>query len=277
MGGPVTSEKIPPATPSASVILAREGPDGLEVLMVRRHPDTAFGSADAFPGGRLSADDRQVHGLCDGIDAADANRRLNLNAVGNAVADAGGLDFYSAAIRELFEEAGVLLARCEPSRDIVTTDDETLMVQRIELAKGKLAWLQFLQQRSLVLAADTLHYISHWEAPVDFRPRFSTRFFVAVAPPDQQVRCDGREIVNSRWVSPARALSMGRDADLNLPFPTLKQVETLAEFSSLAELMRWARERWRRGIPKIRGVRVMENGKLRTLLPGDAGYPEGEA
>jgi 8-oxo-dGTP pyrophosphatase MutT (NUDIX family) len=269
----MTNEKIPSATPSASVILAREGDDGLEVLMVRRHPDTAFGSADVFPGGRLSADDGQVHALCDGIDAADANRRLNLAASGKPV----GLDFYSAAIRELFEEVGVLLARCEPSHDIVATDDETLVPQRIELVEGKLTWPQFLRERNLVLAADTLHYTSHWEAPIDFRPRFSTRFFVGVAPPGQQIRCDGREIVDSRWVSPSRALSMGRNGDLNLAFPTLKHVESLAEFSSLAELMDWARDRWKSGIPMIRGVRVTENGKLRTLLPGDSGYPEDEA
>lgn len=273
MSGSVSNEKRVPATPSASVILARDGDEGLEILMVRRHRDTAFGSADAFPGGRLSEGDRQVHALCDGIEADDANRRLNL--------DGGGLDFYSAAIRELFEEVGVLLARCEPAHDFVAdfaaTDDEALVRRRIELAAGKLAWPQFLRERGLVLAVDTLHYISHWEAPVDFWPRFSTRFFVAVAPPAQQVQCDGCEIVDSRWVSPARALRMGRNGDLRLPFPTLKHVELLAEFSSLAELIHWARDRWKVGIPRIRGVRVTENGKLRILLPGDAGYPEDEA
>jgi 8-oxo-dGTP pyrophosphatase MutT (NUDIX family) len=214
-------------------------------------------------------DDRQVHALCDGIDAEEANRRLNIAA--------GGLDFYSTAIRELFEEAGVLLARCEHSHEIVATDDETLAPQRVELAEGKLTWPQFLRGRSLVLAVDALHYISHWEAPLGFRPRFSTRFFVAVAPPGQRVQHDGRELVGSRWVSPSRALSMGRNADLNLPFPTMKHVESLAEFANLAELIRWARERWKQGIPKTRGVIITENGKSHTLLPGDPGYPENES
>lgn len=261
----MTSEEIKPAAPSASVILARDSDEGLEILMVRRHQDTAFGNADAFPGGQLSADDRQV--LCSGIDAAEANQRLNIAA--------GGHDYYSAAIRELFEEVGVLLARAEHSHDIVNTDGETLARQRIDLVTGTLTWPQFLGERNLVLAADALHYISHWETPFGFPARFSTRFFVAAAPPDQQVLHDGRELVGSRWVSPSRALHMGHDDDLNLPFPTLKHVESLAKFSGLADLMRWARSRWTYGIPKVLGSSALEDGTPLSLLPGDPGYTPG--
>lgn len=266
----MTSESVPPATPSSTVILARDGDgdDGLEVLMVRRHRDSAFGSADAFPGGRLDAADAEVHARCAGIDAREANRRLNV--------DTGALDYYSAALRELFEETGVLLARREHAYGLVDTDDPALVSVRRGLARGELNWLRFLRDRELMLEADALHYVSHWEAPLHIRPRFSTRFFVAVSPPAQQVRYDGRELVDSRWLSPHRAIEMGRGGDLNLPFPTMKNLESLVPFTGLAELIAWARDRWRRGVSNMRGVLVEENGMSRIVLPGEPGYPENE-
>jgi len=268
----MTTASILPATPSSSVILARDGDgdgdgDGrLEVLMVRRHRDTAFGSADAFPGGKLSADDAKVHAICGGVDAAEANRRLSV--------ESGGLDYYSAAIRELFEETGVLLARREPP--VRTGNPDELEPQRIELAAGTLSWPRFLRERNLRLAADELQYVSFWEAPLDVRPRFSTRFFVAARPPGQRVRHDGRELVDSRWMTPSGALVAGRDNRMNLPFPTMKNLELLSRFSSLAELMRWARQRWQNGIDRMRGAVIEEGGKTRIVLPGEPGYPEGE-
>ncbi|MFQ5634266.1 MAG: NUDIX domain-containing protein [Gammaproteobacteria bacterium] len=254
-----------PAAPSATVILTRNGENGVEVLLVRRHRATVFGSADAFPGGGLSEADSQVHDRCRGIEAGEANRRLGLAS--------GGLDFYSAAIRELFEETGVLLARRDPDGGSVDADDASLQSRRILLVQGGLSWSGFLREQQLALAADELHYVSHWETPLSFRSRFSTRFFVAAAPPAQHVRYDGRELVDGRWVSPARALEMGRNAELKLPFPTMKNLESLADFSSLEELRRWAGRRWQRGVEMIRGVVIECDGRRRVVLPGDPDYP----
>lgn len=254
------------AVPSASVVLVRDGDeidgDGLEVLMVRRHRDTSFGSADAFPGGTLCADDGRVGEYCGGVDGEDANRYLGTPS--------SGLDFYSAAIRELFEETGVLLVVGDSIPGRVQDD------QRVALAQGELSWRLFLAQQHLTLDAGALHYVSHWEAPLDSRPRFSTRFFVADMPVDQKVRHDGRELVDSRWVSPSRALRLGRDGELNLPFPTMKNLEALAAFRNRRELMQWARLRWQNGVRKMRGFVLEENGTRRIVLPGEPGYPEDE-
>ncbi|MBT8445393.1 MAG: NUDIX hydrolase [Gammaproteobacteria bacterium] len=253
-------------TPSASVILARDGDENdgasLEVLMVRRHQDTSFGSADAFPGGTVCAEDGRVGEFCGGLDRDQANRYLGTPS--------SGLDFYSAAIRELFEETGVLLAHGDSLPDRLLDD------QRVALAQGELSWPLFLAEHELTLDAGALHYVSHWEAPLDFRPRFSTRFFVADMPGDQQVRHDGRELVGSRWVSPSCALQLGRAGELNLPFPTMKNLEALAGFRNRRELMQWARSRWQNGVRKMCGAVIEVNGKRRIVLPGEPGYPEDE-
>ncbi|MFW2405432.1 MAG: NUDIX hydrolase [Gammaproteobacteria bacterium] len=262
----MTEEHQKNAVPSASVILVRDveghGDPGVEVLMVRRHRDTSFGSADAFPGGTVCADDARIAEHCAGIDRNEANRRLGTRSA--------GLDFYSAAIRELFEETGVLLAQGGSTPGSVLDD------QRVALAQGELSWPVFLAEHELIIRAGDLHYVSHWEAPLDFRPRFTTRFFVAEMPGAQHVRHDGRELVDSRWVAPLRALQLGRERQLNLPFPTMKILEALAEFRSRQELMQWARSQWQNGVRKMRGVAIDENGTRRIVLPGEPGYPENE-
>lgn len=254
------------AVPSASVVLVRDADEndgvGFEVLMVRRHRNTSFGSADAFPGGTVCADDGRVDDFCTGVDSDAANRRLGTRSA--------GLDFYSAAIRELFEETGVLLARG------YSLPDRNLADQRVALARGELSWSRFLEDHELILDTGALQYVSHWEAPLDFPPRFSTRFFVAEMPRDQHVRHDGRELVDSRWVSPSRALQLGREGKLNLPFPTMKNLEALMDFRNRRELMQWARSRWQNGVRKMRGVVVEEDGMRRIVLPGEPGYPEDE-
>lgn len=256
-------DKTTAATPSASVIVVRDGEESIEVLMVRRHHGTAFASADAFPGGCVSADDALVDASCAGIDAADANRRL---AVG-----AGGLDFWSAAVRELFEEVGILLAVPESPQDAV--DASALESSRRELAGGRLAWLDFLQAQRLRVDADALHYVSHWETPLEMKQRFSTRFFVAAAPPGQTVRHDGRELVDSRWLAPAAALEMGRRDELRLVIPTMKTLQMLSGFRTLAELLPWARRRWQDGIEMMRGKVVETDGRRVIVLPGEPDYP----
>lgn len=254
------------AVPSSSVVLVRDGDENdggrLEVLMVRRHRNTSFGSADAFPGGTVCADDARICDYCCGVDGDEANRRLGTRS--------SGLDFYSAAIRELFEETGVLLAHGN------SMSGRNLDGQRVALARGDRSWPGFLAEHGLTLETGELHYVSHWEAPLDFPPRFSTRFFVAEMPRDQQVRHDGRELVDSRWVSPSRALQLGREGELNLPFPTMKNLEALAGFGNRRELMQWAGSRWQNGVWKMCGVVIEENGMRRIVLPGEPGYPEDE-
>jgi 8-oxo-dGTP pyrophosphatase MutT (NUDIX family) len=249
--------------PSASVIVARDGEDTIEVLMVRRHQGTAFASADAFPGGCVSDDDALADERFAGIDAADANRRLAVNA--------GGLDFFSAAVRELFEEVGILLVRSDSSQH--TIDASALQSSRSALASGRLGWPEFLHAQRLLVDTNALHYVGHWETPLEMKQRYSTRFFVAAAPPGQTVRHDGRELVDSRWLAPATALEMGQRDELRLVIPTMKTLQLLSGYRTLADLLPWARRRWQRGIEMMRGRVVETDGRRVIVLPGEPDYP----
>ena len=143
-----TEEPLP--RPSSTVVLARPGENAPEIFMVKRHKKSSFGSRYAFPGGVLESSDEQVHARSSGISAARANRLLDV--------DAGGQDYYSAAIRELFEESGVLLAKHKLS-------EKELDAARAALNSGGLAWDVFVAKSGLTLHYDRLHYFSFWITP----------------------------------------------------------------------------------------------------------------
>ena len=260
-----------PARLSSTVILVRHCDDGPEVLMVQRHKNAAFGGAYAFPGGVLSEVDRESHTLINGLTSVEANQRFDVKQ--------GGLDFYSAAARELFEETGILLAQDKQGR-WASADDPgrgiSLEQLRLQLSGGDLSWPEMLIDKGLVLAADELHYIAHWEAPLhlrQIRERYSTRFFLAVLPDGQRPRIDNQELVDSRWLTPARALEKAHEGEMRMIFPTIKSLEQLAKFSNLEPLLTWARKRWHDGISMVRPIMVEDGGKTRFLVPGDRDYP----
>ena len=125
---------ISAARPSSTVVLAREAADAPEIFMVRRHEDLSFGTAYAFPGGVVDPDDADVHPFCTGLSAEDADSRLGVQ--GN------GLDYYSAAVRELFEESGVLLAD-------TASLDENLATVRAGLNDDSDNWADFVHRSEL--------------------------------------------------------------------------------------------------------------------------------
>ena len=259
------------ALPSATVVLVRDAAASPEVLMVQRHQRATFGAVYAFPGGVVSAADEQAHPFCRGVSAQEANQRLNVRD--------GGLDFYSAAIRELFEETGVLLARDAVSGAAPTDFNDrvgALESARDALVANENLWPDLLQQQGLVVTADALHYIGHWETPLPRKHRFSTRFFLALLPDGQEPLHDGRELIDSRWLTPARVLELAGAGDIEVAFPTARNLERLAEFSSLGALQAWARDCWRSGIPRVRPVILEDGDELRLAIPGDPDYPVDE-
>jgi 8-oxo-dGTP pyrophosphatase MutT (NUDIX family) len=210
----------PPARPAATVLLLRDGEAGLEVFMVVRHRAIEFASgALVFPGGRVEEGDR---------------------AIAAATAPGAPLgDFRIAAIRETFEECGVLLAR--PVGAEALLDGGRLAVieaaHRAALNRGELAWEHLLASEALVPAADALVHFAHWVTPASRPKRFDTQFFLAAAPPDQLAVHDGDESVDSVWIRPAQAVAE-TDAGLRkLVFATRKNLEKLARFASVAEAM----------------------------------------
>lgn len=225
-----------PPTPSASVLVLREGADGPEVLMLERHLDSDFvGGALVFPGGKVDAadgdlDPRHLH-LPD--DAAAEAARMDVDLPGATA-------LWVAAIRETFEEAGVLLAHHRDGRP-VTAEDLAAPAARAARAslidRGPVAdWHAWLVEADLVLDLAALAPWSWWVTPQGVHRRFDTRFF-AVALPEVQADVaahDTVEVTSSRWTSPAAALAAHRDGEAVVIFPTRCNLEDLAGFTTAA-------------------------------------------
>jgi len=246
------------ARPSSTVVLARAGSSDPEIFMVRRHERSSFGSAHAFPGGVVDPEDAQVHEYCEGVSSAAANSRLG-------VPD-GGLDYYSSAIRELFEESGVLLAD-------LSSLDENLTAVRDALNDGSLNWAEFVTRNELPLYCAELNYISHWVTPPDESRRYSTRFFLAEAPQGQDAEHCGGELTDSCWTTATDVLAAERRGDVKLIFPTLKTMESLARHRSLDSLLEWAQSSAEWGITSMVPLVIERDGKSEIVLPGDKDYP----
>ena len=228
--------------PAATVMLVRDAGAGrggsLEVLMLRRHPGAVF-AADAwvFPGGRVDEADFATP-IGAGPSDAEASAALGVPS--------GGLAYWVAAARECFEEAGILLARhADTGAWLDTTSDWSaarLARSRREVHAGVTTLAAVLEASGLELDLSGVHYVSHWITPP--RPgharRFDTRFFVAEAPPNQVVSHDAAETVESVWTTPADALARGRAGDITLLIPTIANLEALARFSSVAEIVEFA-------------------------------------
>ena len=242
--------------------MLRESPHDPELLMVRRRAGDAFGESYAFPGGVLDADESLARGFCAGVDSDAANALLKVSE--------GGLDYFSAAIRELFEETGVLLAR--HGADWVA-DSPLIQKLRNRVDKATLAWPDFLRDQDLQMAGDALHYFAHWETPLNRPKRWSTRFFLAKLPAGQNASHDDGELTEIKWLTAAEALSAGRSGNMQLPFPTIRNLQALAEFNTVDALVEWARQKARDGIERIRPVEITRDGKRQFVIPGDRDYP----
>ena len=260
------TEKSAPPRPSATVVLARAGAAAPEFFLVHRHARAAFGASYVFPGGLVDAGDCEAEAFSREVSAEAANRCLGLAA--------GGLDYYCAAIRELFEETGVLLARTAggevPAGASIPAELETA---RAALNAGSLRWPDFLRENELTLAADALRYFAWWITPRARPKRFSTRFFLAALPQGQAAAHDGRELTDSRWATAAEALAAHDSGELVLPPPTRATLADLAGFVTLDELFDWARRRREAGVPRILPVIVSSDGGESILLPGHPDYP----
>ena len=213
--------------PAATILLLRGDHRTLEVFMVVRHEKIDFlAGALVFPGGK--------------VDAPDADARLLAHCTGAAQsADERALQV--AAIRETFEECGVLLARPAGSASLIGgTALAALEPYRKALNGGAITLLDFVVREKLVLACDLLTPFAHWITPTMVPKRFDTHFFVAEAPPDQLALHDGHESVESLWITPADAVDAARSRRYTVIFPTLRNLEKLARAASPAEARRQA-------------------------------------
>lgn len=218
---------------AATVMLLRDGPTGLEVFMMERAATVDFGGLHVFPGGKVDFSDRaeDLEAHASGLTDAEASRRLGL--------ETGGLAFWVAAVRECFEEAGVLLAY-GPDGALLRTEDprwaSALAELRDEVNAGRLPFLDLCKRFKLRLALDQVHYFSHWFTPEGPPRRYDTRFFVTAAPPQEGVH-DDWELVGSRWVSPKAALAAWEGEEIQMIYPTHSTVRVLATFPDQASAL----------------------------------------
>lgn len=246
---------IPPRD-SATVIVARDAADGIEVFMLERHLNSDFaGGAYVFPGGTVDERDRDpdLEKVTDGFDAA-----LGVD-----------LGFYVCAGRETFEEAGVLLARGEDGDPVRLgpSGGRRFAESRRALAAGELTPLQFARECKIRLAADLLRPWARWITPEYAPRRYDARFFVARMPEGQDPLHDDVETTASTWISPADAIERGRRGEFSIIFPTRKTLETVAPFHSTHDLLAAAGGRSLE--PVLPSIVIAEDGP-KVILPNDA-------
>jgi len=222
-----------PIRDAATVMLVRDGSEGLEVFMVRRSLGLVFaGGAHVFPGGAVDECDRSMERWSVGRTDPEASAAIGVAR--------GGLAFWVAAVRECFEEAGFLLARTADG-DIVALDDpltaERFTEHRRAVADGERTLAEVCAAEGLRLAVDGMHYVSRWITPEGAPRRFDTRFFVGAAPERQTPLHDARETIAHEWVRPADVLDRHGDGAVDLMVPTQRSLQWLAGGTTVDQVL----------------------------------------
>lgn len=217
--------------PAATVMLAREHGRSVEIYMLRRSSRSAFlPEMFVFPGGAVDAEDVQIA-------RALLLREREPPIAGREPSDPA---FEVAALREAFEESGMLLA-ARPDGSPAILDAAQLRAGRAALHAGTTTFSEFLRELRIVVDARTLCHFSHWITPPSENRRFDTHFYLAAAPGDQIASSDELETFAGLWISPQEALRRNREGDFPMIFPTIKHLSRLAEYPTLAALSLYAK------------------------------------
>jgi len=249
---PARPAEMAPARPAATVLLLRDGPTGPEVFMVVRHREIEFAAgALVFPGGRVDPPDAEIAAALGRDDPHGALR--------------------VAAIREAFEESGLLLARTQGGVALDPAQGAAVAAAHREaLNAGSRGFAALLQAEGLVPDVEALVRFAHWVTPADLAKRFDTHFFLAPAPGGHAATHDGHEAVDSVWITPAAALAEAKAGSKTLLFPTRLNLQRLAEAENLAHALAVAAAR-----PVVTVQPVLEageDGRKMLRIPIEAGY-----
>ncbi len=228
--------------PAATVVLLRPGAAGPEVLLSRRPASMAFApDVHVFPGGRVDPADAHPSLIARSVLTPDAAAA----ALGGDLPPTAAIAAYIAAIREAFEEAGVLLADGPPS------SPGTLGAARVALVAGEIGFQALAAQLDLTLRTDWLTPLSRWVTPPAYPRRFDARFFAAALPDGSVASIEGDEVVEHGWLRPADALMAMAEGRLDLWLPTSTTLQQLEHVHDYAEIPRsagaWAARGDRRG------------------------------
>lgn len=252
-----------PVRPAATVMLVDDRPD-LQIFMMERHADMVFGGGMwVFPGGQVDQADHPE------VFQEISIHRTDSEASGFMNLDIGGLAYYVAAIREVFEEAGILLALDRDTHQPLDLTNKEIAARfkthQDDINDSNRNFIEIMKEENLILDAGKMHYIARWITPTGPPRRFDTRFFITRAPERQTPIHDERELVYSRWLPPQDILDNVESGKMVLMSPTLRMVRNLARFASSDEVIDAAAAN-----QADERARVTPDREI--VLPGEPGY-----
>ena len=250
--------------PAATVMLIDDRPD-LQVFMMERHSGNVFAPGMwVFPGGAVDRDDDRISAHSISLHRSDKEASALLDL------DSGGLAFYIAAIREAFEEAGILLTL---DKENLTGPDllDKQTAARFQKHRDNLNnnggdFIDVLNQENLILDTGAMHYIARWITPVGSSKRFDARFFIALMPDNQAPIHDDKELIHSCWMSPLTILKKFDDREMELMVPTVRMIRNLAQFGSADEVISAAEA----NLPYHQAKVNTKTNEV--VMPGEPGY-----
>ncbi len=240
--------------PAATVLLLRQNNNDMEVLLVERSSNTAFGDLYVFPGGKVDSEDNFSDKLSfhSDLDDADCSKLLDI--------EDGGASFWVACIRECFEEVGVLLARKKDGSkiDLNNKDKDRFIDYREKLISNKISFLEICEREDLFFETTNIVPFSHWITP----------------PKDQPILHDGNELTNSLWITPKEAIKKAWNGEIKMILPTSKNLEQTFDFDSTNELISFYKNKGSSEIKPILPKFKKVDGRWEGRLPGDEEYED---
>ena len=213
--------------PAATVLLLRDASNTVEVFMLKRAAASNFGNAWVFPGGKVDSVDL--------INKFSHKPKLDNNESNNIESS-----YLLAAIRECFEECGVLIAKRNSGEMFSPQDqkeDKLLKKYQFQINNNEISFYDILNNLNLFPAINNLIYLSHWTTPTTEKKRYSTKFFLSLLPKKQDAVHDGFEGVESLWIAPEDALNLYKSGKFPIILPTIKSLEAISKYKSTYELL----------------------------------------
>ena len=241
---------------ASTVLLIRDGNAGIEVFMVVRHQEIdSFSGALVFPGGKVDPADAHARPFCSG------GEKLDEMALSHRV----------AAVREAFEESGVLLAYNKGNHDLIDAVQLKIIQNRWrkDLAAHKTTMAYVCRAEGIVLALDKMVEFAHWITPRIVPKIFDTKFFIAQVPGDHIAIHDGAETTDSEWLRPEKAIADAASGKRTLVFPTHMNLLKLSQYENVDEAMKITQNT---NVVTVQ-PEPRKHPKGRTLrIPAEAGY-----
>jgi 8-oxo-dGTP pyrophosphatase MutT (NUDIX family) len=226
-----------PRKAATTILLRNKEPEGFEVFLLKRHEKSSFmGGNYVYPGGRVDRGDgsSEMCSFSEGVTLEEARIIL-----GRTISPEESFAHWIAGIRELFEEAGVLLAYDQGGKLLQLKsreERERFLHYRESLQKNEMRICEMAREENLRFALDQLHYYAHWITPEARSERFDTRFFLTRYPLGQEATHDQKETTAGAWLTPRKALQENLTGEVVLSPPTLKTLEDLSQFENIEEI-----------------------------------------